>query len=448
MIKIIKKFTFGLVIITLVSMNINQCVFAATDNNVEAAKNSIYENLKNFETRFSIDYVGDNVLDMVNDVAKKDDYLNILINDFDFKAEDGYSIINVKYNTTSDQENFVSNKSTEIVNSIITSNMSDVDKVKAINEYLINSFDFDNNKNAKNAYLALNQKKAPSQGYAMTASKLFTEAGIENKIVIGVLNSKEYAWNLVKINGQWYNLNIAKNDSTGDKNKFFLKSDAYLINEGFVWNSKEYPKCPSNYELSEKTSVNSNAEVQNTNKENNIENNKSKEISIDSDNNKTAKEEPKTEDDTSAKEVSNSNNQKNDLTEEVSNDVDSKNDTNIKDSVDSNAKDNTNTDKENLDVNAWYEKDNSWYFRNTSGENSTGWIEVKGSWYYLGTDGKMKTGWVEANGKWYYLDSNGKMQTGWKEISGKWYYFLSSGEMAAHTVVNGYLLNSNGVLIK
>lgn len=448
MIKRIKKFTFGLVIATLVSTNINQCVFAATDNNVETAKNSIYENLKNFETRFSIDYVGDNVLDIVNDAAKKDDYLSVLIKDFDFKTEDGYSIINVKYNTTSDQESFVSNKSTEIVNSIITSNMSEVDKVKAINEYLINSFEFDNSKNANNAYLALNQKKAPSQGYAMTASKILTKAGIENKIVIGLLNSKEYAWNLVKVNGQWYNLNIAENDSTGDKNKFFLKSDAYLINEGFIWNSKEYPKCTSDYELSTKTSVNSSTEIQYESKENAIENNNPTETSINSDNNKTVKEESKTEDRTSTEEVSDSNNQKNDSTGEVSNNVDSKNNTNIKDSVEQNVKDNTNTDKESLDVNAWYEKDNSWYFRNASGENSTGWIEVKGSWYYLGTDGKMKTGWVEANGKWYYLDSNGKMQTGWKEISGKWYYFLSSGEMAAHTVVNGYLLNSNGVLIK
>lgn len=436
MIKRIKKFTFGLVIATLVSTNINHCIFAATDNNVEATKNSIYENLKNFETRFSINYVGNDLSDLIKDATKKDDYLTVLIKDFDFKAEDGYSIINVKYDTTSDQESFVSNKSAEIVNSIITSNMSDIEKVKAINEYLINSFEFDDNKNAKNAYLALNQKKATSEGYAMTASKMFTLAGIENKIVTGLLSSRAYSWNLVKVNGSWYNLDITKNDSTGDKNKFFLKNDAYLLNEGFVWDSKEYPKCTSNYELSGETLVNSDNKIQNSSNENANKNTNSteniinsnklentNEDNINSNNDKVTKDQSNTKDTSSSKALNDPDSQESIADEEV-------------------------MDEENFKANNWYKKDNSWYFRNSSGENSTGWIDVKGSWYYLGIDGKMQTGWVEANGKWYYLDSNGKMQTGWKEINGKWYYFLSNGEMAAHTIVNGYLLNSNGVLIK
>ncbi|MDU4853143.1 MAG: hypothetical protein E6X72_01945 [Clostridioides difficile] len=58
----------------------------------------------------------------------------------------------------------------------------------------------------------------------------------------------------------------------------------------------------------------------------------------------------------------------------------------------------------------------------------------------------MKTGWLrDSNGKWYYLNEDGSMKTGWlKDNDGKWYYLNQSGEMIVDTVVDGYVLSSNG----
>ena len=61
----------------------------------------------------------------------------------------------------------------------------------------------------------------------------------------------------------------------------------------------------------------------------------------------------------------------------------------------------------------------------------------------------MQTGWVEDNYKWYYLNNSGVMQTGWlKDIDGRWYYLYENGSMATNTVIDGYVIGSNGAWIK
>ncbi|MGN0145194.1 MAG: hypothetical protein ACI398_09430, partial [Clostridium sp.] len=69
-------------------------------------------------------------------------------------------------------------------------------------------------------------------------------------------------------------------------------------------------------------------------------------------------------------------------------------------------------------------------------------------WYYLKESGEMATGWFkDTNGKWYYLKESGEMTTGWfKDTNNKWYYFYSNGEMAVNTVIDGYIINSDGSL--
>ena len=60
----------------------------------------------------------------------------------------------------------------------------------------------------------------------MTAYKMLKLAGIENKIIVGNLDGVAHGWNLVKLNGKWYHLDVTNNDVTS--NKFFLKNDKYL----------------------------------------------------------------------------------------------------------------------------------------------------------------------------------------------------------------------------
>ncbi|WP_297417404.1 cadherin-like beta sandwich domain-containing protein [Clostridium sp.] len=97
----------------------------------------------------------------------------------------------------------------------------------------------------------------------------------------------------------------------------------------------------------------------------------------------------------------------------------------------------------------WLNNNNNWYYFSTSGEMQTGWICLDKNWYYLNKSGVMQMGWLEdSTGNWYYLDNSGAMKTGWLENSdGKWYYLDSTGKMIKNTVINGYQIDANGVLV-
>ncbi|MFK9093054.1 hypothetical protein [Bacillus salipaludis] len=96
----------------------------------------------------------------------------------------------------------------------------------------------------------------------------------------------------------------------------------------------------------------------------------------------------------------------------------------------------------------WVKDDGEWYLLDKNGAMQTGWQNSNGTWYYLNTDGAMLTGWVEIDGKSYFLDWNGAMKTGWLQLGGDWYYLYPNGVMAVDTIIEGYVIDEDGVWIK
>lgn len=98
----------------------------------------------------------------------------------------------------------------------------------------------------------------------------------------------------------------------------------------------------------------------------------------------------------------------------------------------------------------WLRYNNDWYYMDEYGIMKTGWYKYNdGKWYYLEQSGRMLTGWINYNNKWYYLNENGDMESNsWKLINNQWFYFYSNGEMAASTVIDGYMVDFNGVYIQ
>ena len=124
--------------------------------------------------------------------------------------------------------------------------MSDLDKIKTINKYIVDRYEYDDSLLSNNVYSALTKGKTICQGYAMTAYKMLNLVGIENKIIIGDLDGVAHGWNLVKLNGKWYHLDVTNNDVAN--NKYFLKNDKALRSDGFTWEANDYPICDENYE--------------------------------------------------------------------------------------------------------------------------------------------------------------------------------------------------------
>lgn len=105
-------------------------------------------------------------------------------------------------------------------------------------------------------------------------------------------------------------------------------------------------------------------------------------------------------------------------------------------------------------VKGWVQsKDGTWSYNKADGTKAIGWIQDGANWYYTNASGVMQTGWQYVGGMWYYLNPTsdgvkGAMKTGWINDNGTWYYCNSSGAMLANTVINGYVLGSNGAWIK
>lgn len=80
----------------------------------------------------------------------------------------------------------------------------------------------------------------------------------------------------------------------------------------------------------------------------------------------------------------------------------------------------------------------------TTSEGS--WENDEQGWKYI-KNGEPVTGWNQIGGSYYLMGSDGSMKTGWEEVDGKWYYLNSDGTMARNTVIDGHILNEDGVSI-
>lgn len=263
-----KKVIISAILATLFVLTSSICAFAQTVSlkDLNSLKLEIAKNMKERNTVFTLNYTGDTqeLLQKANNVIKEayesDDYLRWSWKSYNTKISGYYGNVNITFNfvywTTKEQEVFIENKATEIVNQLIKPGMSDYEKVKVLNEYVINLVDYDWSLQKNTAYNALVDKKAVCQGYALLLDKLLEKAGIPSIIIGGNLSGTPHAWNIVKIDGNWYHVDATNNDT--NNNKFFLVSDEFMIQNRFVWDRNYYPSATSNYVY-----INKNEEVKN-----------------------------------------------------------------------------------------------------------------------------------------------------------------------------------------
>ena len=148
---------------------------------------------------------------------------------------DGKYIYTITYlkadgDTAAAEEAAVTNKVNEVYKSLQLDGKSSYDKLKAIHDYIIDhvEYDYDNYKNdaylVKHAtYSAAITGKTVCQGYATYFYRLANKAGIECRVVDGTGNGGRHAWNLVKIDGKYYFVDVTWDDGNYDKYTYFLK---------------------------------------------------------------------------------------------------------------------------------------------------------------------------------------------------------------------------------
>ena len=199
--------------------------------------------------------------------GKEGDYLKWHCQGWTVKASisgnsnEGYDLnifYDVSYLSSLEQEEKVDEEVSNLLKSLDLSNKTDYQKVKAIYDYICSNVTYDHdNLNDKSyslkytAYAALINKTAVCQGYASLFYRLALDAGVDTRVISGEAGGP-HAWNIVKLNGKYYNL-----DSTWDAGRstyaYFLKNtndfDDHVRDNDYQSNEfiEEYPMWDESY---------------------------------------------------------------------------------------------------------------------------------------------------------------------------------------------------------
>ena len=169
-----------------------------------------------------------------------------------------------------------------VIAKIITSGMGEFEKVKAIHDYLVMNVDYDYQNylndtipmDSHKAIGALKNKIAVCDGYSYAFQLLCLKAGVSCELVTGVATESGtnkqigHAWNQVKIDGKWYNMDVTWddpatvngeilgfNDHSGCSYEYFCIPDNIIYKDHVADNAKHTCTSSSLFERALKAGV-------------------------------------------------------------------------------------------------------------------------------------------------------------------------------------------------
>ena len=163
------------------------------------------------------------------------------------KAKDSAGNIASKTFSVRPEMSELEGKAQSILNKIIDKDMTEFDKVKAIHDWLVRnvSYDVDGIKSGsvpESSYTAeglFDTRKAVCDGYSKAFELMAGLAGLSACRVTGTANNgysmEKHAWNQVKVDGEWYNIDVTWDDPTdGDTAGDNLSYEFFLIPDRII----------------------------------------------------------------------------------------------------------------------------------------------------------------------------------------------------------------------
>lgn len=157
-------------------------------------------------------------------------------------------------------ENQIEKKIKTITTALIKPGMTDYDKELKLHDYIVNNsvYDYQNfsNNSVPNidytAFGVLINGTGVCEGYSYAIKRLMTSVGIDCRVIVGNVfggSNGPHAWNIVKLGGQYYQLDATFDDpivNNGTKNTlshgYFNLTDSQ-ISKDHAWDTKQYPIC-------------------------------------------------------------------------------------------------------------------------------------------------------------------------------------------------------------
>lgn len=144
--------------------------------------------------------------------------------------------------------NAVNQKIDEIIEDIITDDMSDIDKVYAIRDYMVENVKYDPQFAidgapglSHSAYNVLVKNIGVCDGFSGSMKMILDRLGIESEILYGHSIVSAHAWNLITIDGLTYHIDMTLEINYPDEPyRYMFVSDKSMELNGSYWNKDIY----------------------------------------------------------------------------------------------------------------------------------------------------------------------------------------------------------------
>jgi hypothetical protein len=260
-----RKYIYNVVIILFVLQMSHVQVFAnyeqkniATANSIETLQNLIEKQVMQLSTEFDIHYTGDTseIKDELSELIKhaiQDPYIYANISSFKWKY-DGYAnniVIKFQftYHISQAEEAFVEQTLANIIAPM--HGLSDLQKLQAAHDFIVLSAEYSKETEGSqySPYTLLTENKGVCQAYALVLYRMLEMLGFEVQYVPGKVGEQLHAWVLVKLDNEWYHIDVTWDDPLPDRKgevryNYFLVSDRQLAQD-HSWDYVSFPAATS-----------------------------------------------------------------------------------------------------------------------------------------------------------------------------------------------------------
>jgi hypothetical protein len=161
------------------------------------------------------------------------------------------------YRMSREDEKWVVHQIENILQTIIHHEMTDVEKVIVVHDYIVRNYQYEMNTTGSpfTVLTFMKEGQGVCMAYALLFEKMMTMLNIRCLYVVGQAVGESdlgHAWNMVELDGQWYHIDATWNDLGSRSNKleiryrYLLKTDDFM-KQDHTWQFAHYPACTSKH---------------------------------------------------------------------------------------------------------------------------------------------------------------------------------------------------------
>lgn len=211
------------------------------------------------QKQIEVNYLGtnDEVVQMIASIVRKINNQTPLIDsvnswEYTTNTSEGRQclVLTITYDSELSQEEcnkqtFVKQQLAYVINDITSTSMNEHEKVKSIFDYVVKNYSYDYTYTHYQLYDVLANKNTICDGYANLTYQLCTLAGIESRVV----KNDMHAWNLIKVDGNWYHVDTTHAAGIGryPYTYYLLNTEEVLKFSSHEYNEAEYPVANVTY---------------------------------------------------------------------------------------------------------------------------------------------------------------------------------------------------------